>query len=137
MKNMVEKVGNMHLLHPSLDPFFLESIESPPSDDGSPTCEWALVGVIRSNQMGSEARKAELEKIKQRQIGHGMTIVNHMMSFLQSTIFFRFPQPFLPSFNPLLSLLPSRSLFSVSLPSPSLPSFCPFSLERDFNCTVC
>ena len=76
MKHMVEKVGN---LRPSFicctPPSFLESIESPPSDDSSPTCEWALVGVIGSNQMRTEARKAELKKIKQRKIEHGMLLL--------------------------------------------------------------
>ena len=95
-----------------LPPFFPASIESPRSDDGSPTCEWALVGVIRSNQMRSEARKAELEEFKQRKIEHGMTVVNrHPFS---NPYLFLLPQPFLPSF-PLLSLLPSHFLFSVSL----------------------
>ena len=93
-----------------LPPFFPASMESPRSDDCSPTCEWALVGVIRNNQMGSEARKAELEKIKQRKIEHGMTIANHRCDFSNPYLFL-LPQPFLPA----------------SLSSPSLPSlFVPF-----------
>ena len=94
-------------------PFFPESIESQPSDDGSPSCEWALVGVIGSNQMRSEARKAELEKIKQRKTEHGMTIVNHRHPF-SNQYFFLLPHSFLPS-SPLLSLLPSHFLFYISL----------------------
>ena len=98
-------------------PFFPESIESQPSDDGSPSCEWALVGVIGSNQMRSEARKAELEKIKQRKTEHGMTIVNHRHPF-SNQYFFLLPHSFLPS-SPLFLVF----LLLVCLPSsPSLPS---------------
>ena len=78
----------LHSYVATLPSFFPESIESPRSDDGSPTCEWALVGVIRSNQMRSEARKAELEKIKLRKIEHGMTIVNHRCPFSPPSLFF-------------------------------------------------
>ena len=87
----------INLLHPSL-----ESIESPPSDDGSPTCEWALVCVIGSNQMGSEARKAELEKIKQRKIEHGMLLLT--IDVLYPINIFLLPHAFLPSFHLLFCL---------------------------------
>ena len=61
---------------PSLPP---ESVESPPSGDTPSSRQWVLVGVADSSQLGTPERTRELEKLQQRSIEHGMTIVANLV----------------------------------------------------------
>ena len=48
--------------------------ESVQSDDGPPTSEWVLVGIIGSSGLGTPDRLTKLENLKQRKTEHGKTV---------------------------------------------------------------
>ena len=52
----------------------------PPEPVQSPASrKWVLVGVVDSNQLGKPERTKDLEKLKQMEVDHGMTIVTDHM----------------------------------------------------------
>ena len=54
--------------------------ESVESDDGPPTSEWVLVGMIGSSGLGTPDRLTKLESLKQRKTEHGETVVTYFSS---------------------------------------------------------
>ena len=59
---------------PLFPPPSSESVQSS-SSHGSPTSEWALVGVIHSSELGTPERLTKLEEMRLRKTEHGETIV--------------------------------------------------------------
>ena len=56
------------------------SLSHPPESVQSPSSrEWVLVGVVDSSQLGTPKRTKDLEKLKQMEVDHGVTIVTDHM----------------------------------------------------------
>ena len=59
------------------------SLSHPPESVQSPSSrEWVLVGVVDSSQLGTPKRTKDLEKLKQMEVDHGVTIVTDHMQWL-------------------------------------------------------